>query len=87
MVATSNAGSAFAGIILGGGGGSGIFHAVSAVERVRLSVSPPLAPVQLPVIEFPSPLSFPTYVAPMDGIAIFTAEPFSVTSGAAFWPP
>jgi hypothetical protein len=41
----------------------------------------------LPVIEFPSAFKIPIYVAPMDGMGIFTAEPFSVTSGARAWPP
>ena len=57
-----NAGSASGGIIRGGGGGSGIFHAVSAVARVRFRVSgmpPPELVVHFPVMEFPSPLRFP----------------------------
>ena len=59
MVATSNAGFAFAAIRTGGGGGSGIAQAVSGVARARFKASG--APwVHVPAIEFPSPLSFPS---------------------------
>ena len=59
MVASSKAKLAFAVMRTGGGGGSGIAHAVSGVARTRFSGSG--APwVQVPVISFPLAPSFPS---------------------------
>jgi hypothetical protein len=77
IVATSNAGFAFAVIRCVEGGGSGIAHAVSGVARSRFKASG-AAWVQVPAIDFPSPLSFPSYLPFRPGIVIFTVEPSSV---------
>src|SRR5215831_6319370 len=71
MVATSNAGLALAAMRTGGGGGSGIAHAVSgvALARFRGNAGPPW--LQFPVIVFPSALSFPSYVPFIAPIVIF----------------
>src|SRR5580692_8824991 len=60
IVATSNAGLAFAAIRAGGGGASGIVHAVAGVARTRFrGIGAPC--VHVPLIEFPSALSLPSY--------------------------
>ena len=74
MVATSNDGLASAGIGFDGGGGSGMVHAVSLVARFRFKGSGVGPWDQVPVIEFPSALSFPSYEPPIPTIDIFTAE-------------
>src|SRR5215475_7616836 len=71
IVATSNAGFASAAIGLGGAGGSGMVHAVSAVARIKLRGTVPNC-VHVPASEFPSPLNFPSYVAPVPGKKILT---------------
>ena len=60
IVATSNAGLASAAISFGGGGGSGIVHAVSGVARAntRGDGAPPCD--QVPVIEAPSAFILPS---------------------------
>src|SRR5262245_46875759 len=59
IVATSNSGLAFGSIIFGGGGGSGMVHAVSGVARVRVSAVGIFC-VHVPAIVFPSALSRPS---------------------------
>src|SRR5215475_8504986 len=78
IVATSNVGFASGAIAFGGGGGSGMVHAVSAVARVRFSGNVPGPCDQVPVIVFASELSFPSYVPPMPGTVIFMFEPDTV---------
>src|SRR5689334_25215918 len=71
-VATSNTAFALAAIALGRAGGSGMAHAVSAVARFKSS-GRGLGPcVQVPFMEFPSALSFPSYVPPMPPTDILT---------------
>src|SRR5262249_46612336 len=61
IVATSKTGFASTAIGFGEAKGSGIPHAVSAVARVKLSAM--ACPcVHVPASEFPSALSFPSYV-------------------------
>jgi hypothetical protein len=61
MVATSKLGFASLAITFGGGGGSGIAHAVSVVARARFSGAGVGLPCdQVPVIDAPSELSFPS---------------------------
>ena len=78
IVATSKAGSAFAAIRVGVGGGSGIAHAVSGVARARLSgvAGPPWDHV--PAIEFLSSLSFPSKFPFSAAMVIFRVEPSNV---------
>src|SRR5215467_3063761 len=61
IVATSNAGSASAGIGFGGAGNSGMVHAVSAVARIRLNGTVCNC-VHVPASEFPSAVNLPSYV-------------------------
>src|SRR5580704_13758711 len=60
IVATSIPGFAPAAIALGGGGGSGMVHAVSGVARAKFRGNGEAPWVQVPAIEFPSALSFPS---------------------------
>src|SRR5690349_17203004 len=78
MVATWKAGFASAAIRTGGGGGSGMVHAVSGVALVRTSgmAGPPW--VQVPSIVFPSLLTLPSKVPFSCVMVIFTADPFRV---------
>src|ERR1700691_2220537 len=62
MVATVNSGFAVAAICTGGGGGSGMVHAVSAVARTRFSGSAGPPCVQFPFIVLPSLLRVPSNV-------------------------
>src|SRR5215471_3581833 len=59
IVATSNTGFASGAIGFGGGGGSGIAHAVCGVARLKVSGNG--APwVKVPEIELPSPFILPS---------------------------
>src|SRR5215831_5400357 len=78
IVATSNVGSALAAIRAGGGGGSGIAHAVSGVARARFN-GKELGPwVNVPVIALPSALNLPSKEPPMAGIVNLIVEPCCV---------
>src|SRR5436190_7300391 len=75
MVDTSNSRFASAAIVFGGGGGSGIAHAVSGVAFTRFrGAGPPC--VQVPLIVLPS--SFPSYVPPIAEIPTLTVAPSRV---------
>src|SRR3954471_18300761 len=86
MVATSNTRLALAAIGVGGAGGGGMAHAVAGVARARVSGTG--APcVKVPAIVLRSSLTRPSNVPPIAGIAIFRAEPWSVTVALIGWPP
>src|ERR1019366_2242166 len=70
--ATSKAGSASAAIGLGGDGGFGIDHSLSAVTRVRVHVVGTEKPLSVPVMELPSALTFAADSAPIPGMLTFT---------------
>src|SRR5215475_8829617 len=81
IVATSNVGLALAAIRAGGGGGSGIAHAVSGVARARFN-GKELGPwVKVPVSALPSALNLPSKAPPIDGIVNLTVGPCCV-----IWP-
>ena len=63
MVATSNCGEASAAIGGNCGGGSGIVHMVAGVARAKFNGMGFGPWDQLPAIELPSALSFPSYAA------------------------
>src|SRR5580692_3967636 len=79
MVATSNTGSASAGIVFRTGA-SGIVHAVWLVARVRVRGYGRGPWDQLPAIEFPSAFSFPSYAPPTPGTDSLTVEPCRLTA-------
>src|SRR3954452_2993146 len=75
IVATSNVGVASAGISFGGGGGSGMVHAVAGVARAKFRGAGVPPWLHVPEIESPSALTFPSYSPPIAAIAILTVEP------------
>ena len=78
IVATVNSGFAFAGIMAGGGGGSGMVQAVWSVVRTRFSGSA-LAPcVHFPLIVLPSPPRVPSNTEFNAVRETLSSEPLSV---------
>src|SRR5215469_14349012 len=82
IVATANSGFAFAGILLGADGGSGIAHAVCSVARTRFN-GLPLPPCEnLPLIVLLSLSRVPSNSALNAGMESLTAEPLTVAVAA-----
>src|SRR5262249_22565040 len=78
IVATSNVGFALAAIRAGGGGGSGIAHAVSGVALARFRGKDAGPWLKVPEIVLPSAPSFPSKAPPMAGIVNLTVAFCSV---------